>query len=92
MEIPDCIIREVNGLLSPYGAKFSQDGDSPKQAKRKYMTARQASEYCGLSPKYIKVLAERGLIGSTRAGVKVLVVVGDLDEYLEKNKKEKING
>lgn len=90
MEIPDCIIREVNSLLAPYGESFRQGGR--KEEKKKYMTARQASEYCGLSAKYIKVLAERGEIGSTRAGVKVLVVVGDLENYLEKNRKEKNNG
>ena len=91
MEIPDCIIREVNTLLAPYGESFRQGGRKD-EGKKKYMTARQASEFCGLSPKYIKVLAERGEIGSTRAGVKILVVASDLEEYLEKNRKEKQNG
>ncbi len=91
MTVPDCIIREVNSLLAPYGESYRQ-GAGGQEKKRTYMTARQASDYCGLSPKYIKVLAERGVIGSTRAGVKILVVVGDLEEYLNKNRKEKNNG
>lgn len=89
MDVPECVLREVNSLLAPYGEKYGKGDGRPQ---RKYMTARQASEYCGLSAKFIKVLAVRGEIGSTRAGVKVLVLASDLDEYLNKNKAEKKKG
>ncbi len=82
-EIPKHIIDAVSGLLEPYGVNFS----SLLKDETKYITARQASVYCGLSEKTIRRKALSGDIASIRSGKavnsRVLIVRADLDNWLE---------
>jgi excisionase family DNA binding protein len=86
-EIPKHIIDAVSGLLEPYGVNFDSLVRSATFSPNKYMTARQASVYCGLSPKTIRDKALSGEIGSVRIGKseksRVLIVRADLDNWLE---------
>jgi len=87
--IPAHIIDAVSSLLKPYGVNFSDmvREVSQKSQSSKYMTARQASVYCGLSAKTIRDKALSGEIGSVRIGKtdqsRVLIVRADLDNWLE---------
>ncbi|MGE4300866.1 MAG: helix-turn-helix domain-containing protein [Victivallaceae bacterium] len=83
--IPPVVVDAVNGLLRPYGVDLSkvQNGDlSPR-----YITARQASTYCGLKPRTLRDKAVSGEIKSIRIGnsdkSRILILKSDLDRWLE---------
>lgn len=88
-EIPENVIDSVSCLLRPYGVDFrkvvSVIGD---QESHKYMTAKQASVYCGLSAKTIRDKALAGEIASVKIGrsdkSRVLIVKAELDNWLER--------
>ena len=82
--VPANVIEAVNCMLRPYGVRFSEQ---PETVNGKYMTAKQASAYCGLSAKTIRDKALSGEIGSIKLGntdkSRVLIVKADLDNWLE---------
>lgn len=87
-EIPENVIDSVSCLLRPYGVDFRKVVSSiSNQEIRKYMTAKQASVYCGLSAKTIRDKALAGEIASVRIGrsdkSRVLIVKAELDNWLE---------
>lgn len=86
-DIPQHIIDAVAGLLKPYGVDFNSMARSATFSPNKYMTARQASTYCGLSPKTIRDKALSGEIASVRIGKseksRVLIIRSALDNWLE---------
>lgn len=88
MEIPRHVIDSVSCLLSPYGVNFAelmQQKDVASVGCR-YITAKQASVYCGLKPKTIRDKALSGEIRSIRLGnsdkSRVLIDKSDLDKWL----------
>lgn len=85
--IPTHVIDSVSCLLRPYGVEFSEILRGVGLSPHKYMTAKQASIYCGLSPKTIRDKALAGEIKSVRIGKsdksRVLIVKEDLDNWLE---------
>ena len=85
--IPQNVIDAINCMLRPYGAEFSQPEQSEGLLRGRYMTAKQASLYCGLSAKTIRDKALSGEIGSIKIGhtdkSRVLIVKADLDNWLE---------
>ena len=87
-DIPQHVIESVSCLLRPYGVDFSEIVKrSEKSDPSRYMTAKQASAYCGLSAKTIRDKALSGEIGSIKIGrtdkSRVLIVKADLDNWLE---------
>lgn len=88
-DIPPHVIDSVSCLLRPYGVNFSEivNRSSEAPAAGRYMTAKQASAYCGLSAKTIRDKALSGEIGSIKIGrtdkSRVLIVKADLDNWLE---------
>lgn len=86
MKLPEHIALTVSGLLKPYGIDFSEVINGC--CERKYMTAKQASIYCGLQPKTIRDKALSGEIKSIRIGdherSRVLILKSDLDNWLER--------
>lgn len=86
--IPAHVIDSVSCLLRPYGVDFSEMLRGVGFTPHKYMTARQASVYCGLSPKTIRDKALAGEIKSFRIGKsdksRVLIAKSDLDNWLER--------
>ena len=89
MKLPEHIILTVSSLLEPYGVNFKEliDFGSCSNDKR-YMTAKQASVYCGLKPKTLRDKALAGEIKSIRLGnherSRVLILKSDLDNWLER--------
>lgn len=85
--IPEHVIDSVSCLLRPYGVDFVEILRGAGLTPHKYMTAKQASVYCGLSPKNIRDKALAGEIKSIRIGKsaksRVLIVKEDLDRWLE---------
>lgn len=85
--IPQHVIDSVSCLLMPYGVDFSA---MVKQHEAtvdcRYITAKQASVYCGLKPKTIRDKALSGEIRSIRLGnsdkSRVLIDKSDLDNWL----------
>lgn len=87
-DVPKHVIEAVNCMLRPYGVNFSEIVNrSETPSAGRYMTAKQASLYCGLSPKTIRDKAISGEIGSIKIGrtdkSRVLIVKSDLDNWLE---------
>ena len=88
-EIPRNVIEAANCLLRPYGVDVEAlvNRVGLGVASPKYLTARQASLYCGLSAKTIRDKALSGEIGSIKIGhtdkSRVLIVKADLDNWLE---------
>ena len=86
-DIPAEIRIAVSGLLKPYGIDIS-DLSADCSISPKYMTAKQASIYCGLQPKTIRDKALAGEIQSIRIGdherSRVLILKSDLDNWLER--------
>ena len=85
--IPQNVIESVGCLLRPYGIDFAEIVNrSENTASGRYMTAKQASAYCGLSAKTIRDKALAGEIGSIKIGKtdksRVLIVKSDLDNWL----------
>ena len=83
-------MESVRCLLQPYGVDFAEIVNRSKAAAAetgRYMTAKQASMYCGLSAKTIRDKALAGEIGSIKIGrtdkSRVLIVKADLDNWLE---------
>lgn len=85
-EIPAHILTAVNALLAPYGVSLSEMMQKTGDAS-KYMTARQAANYCGLSPKTIRDKVLAGEFRSIKIGntdkSRVLVDRADFDRWLE---------
>lgn len=88
--LPQNVIDSVSCLLRPYGLDFSEivsRAERPDHGQGRYMTAKQASMYCGLSAKTIRDKALSGEIGSIKIGrtdkSRVLIVKADLDNWLE---------
>ena len=49
-DVPKHVIEAVNCMLRPYGVNFSELVNRPGTPETgRYMTAKQASAYCGLS-------------------------------------------
>jgi len=67
MVVPGLVVESVSSILRPYGVDFEsmlkQEGD-----KESYVTPRQASELCGLSPKTLRVKVQIGEIRAIRVG------------------------
>ncbi|MDD3165297.1 MAG: helix-turn-helix domain-containing protein [Oscillospiraceae bacterium] len=88
MEIPAHVLDSVSCLLRPYGVDFSKLLQSGGYTPHKYMTAKQASVYCGLSPKTIRDKALSGEFCSIKIGdsdkSRVLIKKSDLDNWLER--------
>ena len=86
--VPVNVVEAVNCMLRPYGIDFSEviRRTEAEQGCR-YMTAKQASAYCGLSAKTIRDKALSGEIGSIKIGKseksRVLIVKRDLDNWLD---------
>jgi len=84
--VPDAIIDAVNGLLRPYGLDFSKIQRANDLSPR-YITARQASAYCGLKPRTLRDKAVSGEIKSIRIGntekSRILILKSDLDRWLD---------
>ncbi len=80
--VPQCVIEHIETMLSPYGVKLS---DLSTNARR-YMTAKQASIYSGLSSKTIREKAFCGAFESIRLGnsekSRVLIDVYSFDNWL----------
>ena len=85
-EIPSHVIEAAACLLRPYGVDIAALVGQAGNAGR-YMTAKQASLYCGLSAKTIRDKALAGEIGSIKIGKsdksRVLIVKESLDTWLE---------
>lgn len=87
--IPMNVVASVRCLLEPYGVDVASllEGDDGGGVPRKYLTVRQASVYCGLSPKTIRDKALAGVFASLRMGEtnqgRVLIRKADLDRWLE---------
>jgi hypothetical protein len=88
MKVPDEIRLAVSALLKPYGVDFTQlvnCSENPNTSQR-YMTAKQASIYCGLQPKTLRDKALAGEIASIRLGnsdkSRVLIDKQALDHWL----------
>ena len=85
-KVPQNVLEAINCMLRPYGVEFSEQNFSAGRGGR-YMTAKQASLYCGLSAKTIRDKALSGEIGSIKIGrsdkSRVLIVKADLDNWLE---------
>ncbi|MEI8245583.1 MAG: helix-turn-helix domain-containing protein [Lentisphaerota bacterium] len=89
--IPDNIAASVAMLLQPYGVDFKgllqSRSNSDNGIERKYITAAQASVYCGISQKTIRDKALAGVISSIRIGKseksRVLIEKVSLDSWLE---------
>ena len=87
-KIPPHVIESVGCLLRPYGVDIEalMKAENIGNGSR-YMTAKQASLYCGLSAKTIRDKALAGEIGSIKIGrtdkSRVLIVKADLDNWLE---------
>lgn len=87
-EIPANVIESVSCLLRPYGVDFRDMLRSESSVEKcKYMTARQASAFCGLSPKTIRDKVLSGEIKSIKMGrserSRVLIVRSDFERWLE---------
>lgn len=85
--IPKHVIDSVSCLLSPYGVDFAEIIKERSCAVDcRYITAKQASIYCGLKPKTIRDKALSGEIKSIRLGnsekSRVLIDKIDLDNWL----------
>lgn len=85
--IPKHVVDSVCCLLSPYGVDFAEIVKSKEQSVDcRYITAQQASIYCGLKPKTIRDKALSGEIKSIRLGntekSRVLIDKIDLDNWL----------
>lgn len=87
-DVPENVVEAVNCMLRPYGLDFSEmlRRDAGVSDSR-YMTARQASEYCGLAAKTIRDKALAGEFRSIKLGnsekSRVLIRKCDLDNWLE---------
>ena len=85
-KIPENVIESVSCLLRPYGVDV-HDILKRTDERCKYMTAKQASAYCGLSAKTIRDKALSGEIESIKIGrsdkSRVLIVKAGLDNWLE---------
>lgn len=86
--IPEEIKLAVSALLKPYGVDFAtlvNSSENPNTSQR-YMTAKQASVYCGLQPKTLRDKALAGEIASIRLGnsdkSRVLIDKIALDNWL----------
>lgn len=86
--IPEEIKLAVSALLKPYGVDFAKlvnCSENPNGSQR-YMTAKQASVYCGLQPKTLRDKALAGEIASIRLGKsdksRVLIDKQALDHWL----------
>ena len=89
MNIPQHVMDSVSCLLSPYGVDFAElVKNRAESVERRYITAKQASLYCGLKPKTIRDKALSGEIKSIRLGnsekSRVLIDKSDLDNWLDK--------
>ena len=85
-QIPPSIAAAVDALLAPYGVSFSSMR-SAAESERRFITARQASAYCGLSAKTIRDKALAGEIRSRKIGrsekSRVLIDFADLNRWLD---------
>lgn len=88
-KIPEEIKTAVTALLKPYGVDFTQlvnCSEIPNNSQQRYMTAKQASVYCGLQPKTLRDKALAGEIASIRLGnsdkSRVLIDKIALDNWL----------
>lgn len=92
MNIPNHVIDTVSMLLKPYGYSFHDMLNGSISAHAEFLTAQQASDYCGLTPKTLRVKASQGIIKSTRSGVgdktRVLISKSSLDKWLNDNSKK----
>ena len=86
-QIPQNVLDSVSCLLRPYGVDVEALVSGGIDRGSRYMTAKQASLYCGLSAKTIRDKALSGEIGSIKIGrsdkSRVLIVRADLDNWLE---------
>ena len=87
-EIPANVIESVSCLLRPYGVDFKDILQHSASAEKcKYMTAKQASVFCGLSPKTIRDKVLSGEIRSIKIGrsdkSRVLIERMDFERWLE---------
>ncbi|MDD5727552.1 MAG: helix-turn-helix domain-containing protein [Victivallales bacterium] len=84
--IPPHVIAAVNLMLVPYGVSFSELEQKTVNSP-KYMTAKQASLYCGLSAKTIRDKALANEFRSIRIGKseksRVLIDRVDFDRWLD---------
>lgn len=84
--IPQCVVDAIETLLSPYGATLAD----VTTHNRRYMTAKQASVYSGLSSKLIRERARDNAFVSLRMGgtqkSRVLIDKTSFDQWLDKFK------
>lgn len=87
-DIPSHILEAVNGLLAPYGERFSP-GEPSAPSGKGYMNWKQACEYTGLSVSTLQRASRAGEFpvhklhpGKTGA---VLIAVSDLDSYIRRH-------
>ena len=91
-EIPENVVESVSCLLKPYGVDFQEllrcsEQSNGSSEKCKYMTAKQASMFCGLSAKTIRDKVLSGEIKAIKIGrsdkSRVLIVKNDFERWLE---------
>ena len=87
--IPEHIMAAASALLAPYGVNLAELlNDTGGGHRQKYMTARQASDYCGLAAKTLRDKALAGEIKSHRLGntskSRVLIERAALDEWINR--------
>lgn len=67
MAVPGLVVESVSAILRPYGVDFASMLKQ-EEGKEAYLTPRQASELCGLSPKTLRVKVQSGEIRAIRVG------------------------
>jgi|GEM_PF-6545234 len=65
MGIPDLVMQSVSTILQPYGVDFAS---MMQKNASGYITPRQASKLCGLSPKTLRTKVQSGEIKAIRIG------------------------
>ena len=84
--IPPSIAAAVDALLAPYGVSLSAIQSASGNLAR-YMTAKQAAAYCGLSAKTIRDKALAGAIESRKIGrsekSRVLIDRASLERWID---------
>lgn len=89
MNIPAHVVESVSCLLKPYGIDFASVVSLAENnaATKRYLTPREASSYCGLSPKTLREKVANGEIKALKIGnhekSRVLIDFAALNNWLD---------
>lgn len=90
--VPQEIVNAVNNLLKPYGANYNPNSNDEKGIK-KYLTLTEAVEYSGMQKWTLARKIKSGELKASKLspakGSTVLILVDDLDEYIQKHMRVK---